>query len=261
MVSGLALVMDVHYPDEPNGYGIVHVSGSGWTRPLAYNAPQLSETQINIWGVPLVEAGYTVFSLNHRATPRFKWPDPLHDVQRAVRFIRTHAVEYGIDPERIGAVGGSSGGHLVSALGTFDGAGNADDPDRVNRASAKVRAVVARAAVVDLVKQEGESTALLIGNTLPRSADSEEHQFRREASPINNVSKDDAPILFISGDKDTAVPIEQSERMTAKLLAVGVKSRLLVIPGAGHGPSFTGAENPPDYIGEMIRWFDIHLKK
>lgn len=261
MVSGLALVMDVHYPDEPNGYGIVHVSGSGWGRPLAYIAPQLSESQVDLWGVPLVKAGYTVFSLNHRATPRFQWPDPIHDVQRAVRFIRTHAEEYGINPERIGAVGGSSGGHLVTALGTFDGVGNADDPDLVNHASAKVQVVVARAAVVDMVKQEGEGTALLMGNSLGRNENSEEYHLRHKASPINHVSKDDGPILFISGDKDTSVPIEQSERMVEKLQAVGVESRLLVIPNARHGPTFPGAVNPPDYVGETIRWFDTHLKK
>jgi acetyl esterase/lipase len=110
MVSGLALLMDVHRPARPNGYAIVHISGSGWGRSLAYNAEPLSERQVDIWGAPLVDAGYTVFSLNHRAIPRFRWPDPLDDVQRAVRFIRTHAEEYGIDPDRIGAVGGSSGG-------------------------------------------------------------------------------------------------------------------------------------------------------
>ena len=105
MYSGLALVMDVHYPANPNGYGIVHIAGSGWRRPLAYDAPLLSETQVGIFGQPLVEQGYTVFSLNHRATPRFPFPDPLEDVQRAVRFIRYHAVEFGIDPDRMGAVG------------------------------------------------------------------------------------------------------------------------------------------------------------
>ena len=90
MYSGLALVMDVHHPENSNGYGIVHISGSGWGRPLAYNAPLLSEGQVELYGKPLVTAGYTVFSLNHRATPRFRYPAPLADVQRAVRFIRFH---------------------------------------------------------------------------------------------------------------------------------------------------------------------------
>jgi len=90
--SGLALLMDVHYPENPNGYGIIHIAGSAWRRPLAYNAPLLSQSrQVELYGKPLVEQGYTVFSLNHRAIPRFQFPSQLHDVQRAVRFIRFYA--------------------------------------------------------------------------------------------------------------------------------------------------------------------------
>ena len=98
MYSGLALVMDVHYPANPNGYGIVHIAGSGWARPLGYDAQPISERHVDIWGQPLVEQGYTVFSLNHRAIPRFQYPAPINDVQRAVRFIRFHAEKFGIDP-------------------------------------------------------------------------------------------------------------------------------------------------------------------
>ena len=164
MVSGLALVMDVHHPEEPNGFGIVHVSGSGFSRPLAYNAPLLSESQVGIYGKPLVEHGYTVFSLNHRATPRFRYPAPLLDVQRTVRFIRYHAEEYGIDLDRIGAVGGSSGGMLVSLLGVLDGKGDPEDPDPINRVSAKVQVVVARAAPVDRTRMSNSvGGALLLG--------------------------------------------------------------------------------------------------
>lgn len=260
MYSGLALVMDVHHPENPNGYAIVHVSGSGWARPLAYNARLLSERQVNIYGRPLVEQGYTVFSLNHRATPRFQFPAPLEDVQRAVRFIRYHAADYGIDPDRIGAVGGSSGGHLVSLLGVLDGNGDPDDPDPVNRVSAKVQIVVARAAPVDLARLPGAGTALLTGARASENPKSEEGRRRWEASPINFVSADDPPILLLHGDADQTVPFEQSELISEALRRAGVETRLIRIPGAGHGPRFPGAQNPPDYIGSMIDWFDQHLK-
>ena len=69
--SGLALLMDVHYPENPNGYGIVHIAGGAWRSGLAYDAPQRSQSsQVDLFGKPLVEHGYTVFSLNHRAIPR-----------------------------------------------------------------------------------------------------------------------------------------------------------------------------------------------
>ena len=262
MVSGLALVMDVYYPENPNGYGIVHVSGSGFARPLAYNAQPLSERQVDIWGLPLVEQGYTVFSLNHRAIPRFQWPDPLHDVQRAVRYVRYHASEYGIDPDSIGAVGGSSGGVLVTALGVLDGKGDANDPDPINRVSGKVQTIVIRASHIDFNQSNNEAVALLMGSRSARGIqDSEEWRIRFEASPINHVSQDDPPMLMIVGDKDPGVPVEHLESMQSKLDAAGVESEVLVIPGAAHGPDFPGATNPPDYIGKTLRWFDTHLKK
>lgn len=262
MYSGLALVMDVHHPENPNGYGIVHISGSGWTRPLAWSAQPLSERQVDLWGQPLVERGYTVLSLNHRATPRFQFPAPLEDVQRAVRFIRSHAEEYGIDPERIGAVGGSSGGHLVSLLGVLDGHGDPDDADPVNRVSAKVQTVVTRAADVDLAgRRLSVVLALLIGaSNSSVTPGSEESRRIWEASPINFVTADDPPFLLLHGDADAWVPFEQSELMAGALKAVGVQSTLIRIAGAGHGRTFPGAVDPPDYIGAMIDWFDEHLK-
>lgn len=265
MYSGLALIMDVHYPDEPNGYGIVHIAGSGWQRPLAYSAPLLSESQMELYGNPLVEQGYTIFSLNHRATPRFQYPAQLEDVQRAVRFIRFYADDYGIDPDRIGAIGSSSGGHLAGMLGVLDGHGNPDDIDPVNRVSAKVQAVVARSAPMDLVHMRtlrGTGlVSLLLGAVSSRDIQLEEGRRYWDASPINFVSSDDAPMLFIHGDADQIVPFEQSETMRDALNAAGVEVYLLRLPGAYHGPSVSEAQNPPDYINTVIDWFDQRLKE
>src|SRR5687767_5177862 len=129
MYSGLALLMDVYAPEgEANGHGIVHISGSGWGAPLGLDARQLKEAgHVEIEARPLVAAGYTVFSINHRATPRFPYPAAVEDAQRAVRFVRHHADRFGIRADRIGAIGGSSGGHLVSMLGVLDGDGDPED--------------------------------------------------------------------------------------------------------------------------------------
>ena len=260
MVSGLALVMDVHYPEEPNGYGIIHISGSGWSRLLSYDAQQLSESQVGIFGAPLVEQGYTVFSLNHRAVPRFQFPDPLVDVQRAVRFVRHNASEYGIDPKRIGAVGGSSGGHLVSLLSALDGEGNLDDPDPINRESAKIQTAVARAAPFDLAKMgHSANLSLLMGARLVNDPNSQETKRYVDASPITYISNDDPPMLLIHGDEDQVVPYEQSVSFLSKLDEYAIPAKLITIPGAGHGPTFPGAKNPPDFIGAMVAWFDKYL--
>ena len=152
MYSGLALLMDVHRPAKSNGYGILFVAGSGFTAPLAYDAPPLKQDrQMEIYGSRLVEAGYTVFAVNLRLAPRFRYTAAIEDLQRAVRYVRYQATRFGINPDRIGAMGGSSGGHLVTMVGVMDGNGDAEDPDPINRLSARVQTVVARAASSDLL--------------------------------------------------------------------------------------------------------------
>lgn len=257
MYSGLALVMNVHHPESPNGYGIIVIHGSGWGRPLAYDAPMLSE-RVGIAG-PLVEAGYTVFVLNHRATPRFQFPAPLEDVQRAVRFIRYHAADYDIDPVRIGAFGESSGGHLSHLLGTMDGHGDPDDPDPVSRASAKVQTVVAWSAPVDLTRRAGAARTLLIGAELRSRPPPAELRLYQDASPINYVTPDDPPTLLVHGDADEVVLMEQSVLMRDALESVGVPSRFLQVPGGGHGPALGDASDPPDYVAATIAWFQQYL--
>ncbi len=261
MYSGTALLLDVHRPANPNRYGIILISGSGWTAPMAYSAPPLkSNDQSLLYTRPLVAAGYTVFTLNHRALPRYQYPAAVDDVQRAVRFVRHNAARFGIRPERMGAVGGSSGGHLVSMLGTLDGQGRADDPDPVERESAKVQCVMARAAPTDFLKMSNP----FVGMRVPAGEGAEvkssiEYRTNVEASPITHVSPDDPPFLLLHGDKDPTVPYAQSEGFEKALQAAGVPVKLVRVEGGAHGPSFPGAINPPDYMGEMVAWFNRYL--
>jgi dipeptidyl aminopeptidase/acylaminoacyl peptidase len=81
------------------------------------------------------------------------------------------------------------------------------------------------------------------------------------ASPINYVSADSSPFLLIHGDADKTVPFHQSEMMEAALKKAGVPVRLVTVKGGDHGPTFPGAVNPPDYKGEMVKWFDGYLRK
>ncbi len=267
MYSGLALLMDVHRPAKPNGYGIVFVAGSGFTAPVAYDAPPLKQNpQMEIYGTRLLEAGYTIFAVNHRAAPRFRYPAALEDVQRAVRYVRHHAARFGIDPERIGAAGGSSGGYLVSMLGVMDGTGSTDDPDPINRQSAKVQTVVARAANADLLNVPSSAAmisflgmVLSVGPSTPPPTSLEYRTFR-DASPIHHVSRDDPPFLLMHGDADAIVAFKNSELMHQALRSAGVSVQLLRVAGGGHGPTFAGATSPPDYLGEMVRWFDRYLR-
>ena len=267
MYSGSALLLDIHYPTQPNGFGIVFIAGSGWNAQLGYAAVPLKESpQVEMYVPSLTQAGYTVFAVTHRATPAFRYPVPLEDAQRAVRFVRHNAAKYGIDAARIGGSGGSSGAHLISMLATMDGTGDPDDPDAVNRESAKLQCITARAAPIDLLRMTPSAgagaLALLLGANVSESTPkgSAEYKAAWAASPINYVSKDDAPTLLVHGDADRTVPFNQSELMEAALRNVGVPVKLIRIEGGDHGPTFPGAKNPPDYKAAMVKWFDQHLR-
>jgi acetyl esterase/lipase len=250
MVSGAALLMDVYRPPEPNGAGLIWVRGSGFQAPPPFTMWQLKE------GPPfqfVLDAGYTVFTVNHRGAPMFRYPAAVEDVQRAVRFIRHNAHQFGIDPDRVGGWGASSGGTLVSLLATLDGEGDPDSPDPVDRESSKLQAAVAVAGAHDLMAFGSDltrgvtATVSYMGNP-PDPLFEKEYN---EASPIHHVTPDDPPLLLIHGQADLTVSPTHSDRMYAVLQKQGVESELVRIPDGGHG---VGRQ-----IQENWRWLNRHL--
>lgn len=264
MYSGLALLLDVHRPEKPNGFAVVFISGSGWQAGLEYGASPLKEQQIPLWGPPLLAAGYTVFAINHRAAPRFHYPAAIDDVQRAIRFVRFHARDYGIDAARIGGVGGSSGGHLMGLAAMLGSAGNPQDADPVNRESAALAAVVLRAPLLDLRTIDTvEGTAYVVSFMEAPKSNASAAAAYAAASPITQVSTRSPPVLLLHGDADTLVPISQSVAMQAALEAARVPVKLVTIPGGVHGADFGAAQRRadwPDYFAETVTWLDRYLR-
>jgi acetyl esterase/lipase len=262
MYSGFALLLDVWRPERSNGYGIVFIAGSGWQAPLGYDATPLKETQIPLWGPPLVRAGYTVFAINHRAAPRFHYPAAVHDVQRAVRFVRHHSKAYGVDPDRLGGLGGSSGGHLMGLVSTLAAPGVANDPDPVNREPATLQAVVLRAPLVDLPTMASVPAGIALVVSFLDNPVSK--ALYAEASPQSHVSAKTPPTLLLHGDKDDLVPYSQSTGYEEALRAAGVPTKLVTVPGGRHAADF-GFATPqpgwPDYYAETVGWFDKYLKR
>jgi len=264
MYSGLALLMDVHRPAKPNGFGIVFISGSGWQAGLEYGVAPLKEQQIGIWGPPLLAAGYTVFAINHRAAPRFHYPAAIDDVQRAIRYVRHHARDLEIDANRIGGLGGSSGGHLIGLAAMLASPGNPQDSDPVNRESAALQAVVMRAPIVDLRNigtVDGMAYVVSFMEAPPSNASAAD--IYTAASPLTHVNAKSPPVLLLHGDADVLVPPQQSQLMEAALRKAGVPVKLLMIPGGVHAADF-GTTPPrkewPDFFGESVRWLDQHLR-
>jgi len=262
MYSGLALLMDVSYPQAPNGFGILTIGGTGWHLPETYAAPGQKDRSYAPDRDALLASGYTVFRINHRAAPRFRYPAALEDAQRAVRFIRSNAQRFGIDAERIGGWGFSSGAHLVGLLGVLDGAGVLDDPDPVHRQSAKLQCVVAGALPSDLAAGltavGSAAVASFLGNV---PFDVGGLALARSASPLRHVSSDDAAFLLEHGDADELIPFEQAVAMEAALRAAGVPVRLRRVPGGDHGGPRFAAQDPQERYAAILGWFDQYLRR
>jgi acetyl esterase/lipase len=264
MYSGAALLLDVYRPAKPNGFGIVFVAGSGFHADPEYGAGPLKDTQIDLWGPPLIAAGYTVFAINHRGAPRFHFPAAIEDVQRAIRFVRVHAPDYGIDGAHLGGLGGSSGGNLIALAALRAAAGIQDDPDVVNRQPATLQAIVLRAAVTDLRNMptaEGANFVVAYMEAPPGNAAAVRALYDA-ASPVTQVRANPPPTLLIHGDADPLVPYQQSVAMEAALRQAGAPTKFITVPGGVHGADFGGGTHPawPDYYAETARWFDKYLR-
>ena len=128
---GINLTMDVVRPAKTNGFAVILLVSGGWrsSTPGSFQPGMAA---------PLLRRGYTVFAVYHISQPKATAMEIVEDVNRAVRYIRHHARDYGVDPQRLGVTGGSAGGHLSLMLATRGGPGAADATDPVDRESSAV---------------------------------------------------------------------------------------------------------------------------
>jgi acetyl esterase/lipase len=267
---GTALTMDVFTPKkEANGAAIVWVMSGGWHSDHAWIAPgPIAE---------LLTRGYTVFAVVHGSEPKYTIPEAVGDMNRAVRFIRYHAKDYKIDPDRIGITGGSAGGHLSLMQGTAGDKGNPKAQDAVDRTSSRVQAVACFFPPTDFFNYGAKGKEALGRGTLsgfkapfdfhefdpktrtfkPVTDEKKIREIGRQISPIYHISADDPPTLIIHGDADHLVPIQQAESFIAKLKEAGVPAKLVVKKGAGHG---YWKDIDKDMV-TIADWFDKYLQK
>ena len=244
--DGLAMTMDVLTPDKPNGAAVVFIVSGGYGS--RWYPPEIAVRSRR----PLLDAGYTVFSVRHGASPKYVVPEIIEDVRRSIRFTRLNAKRFDIDPRRIGVTSASSGAHLALMLGTTADDGQPDAKDDVLRVSDHVAAVVAYFPPTDLREWvRPESFYYKVYSALRFDPDK-----APDFSPVLQVDKSDAPTLLVHGDRDPRVPLVHSQKMIAELKKHGVPSRLDVIQGAGH--SFQG-EHGTQASKARVAWFDRYL--
>ncbi|MDR3633488.1 MAG: alpha/beta hydrolase [Isosphaeraceae bacterium] len=267
---GTALTMDVFRPkSRVNGAAVVLVVSGGFFSSHEAVSP--------VFARPLVDRGYTVFAVVHGSQPRYTVPEIVDDMNRAIRFIRHHARDYGIDGDRIGVSGASAGGHLSLMLATAGASGDPNAKDPVDRESSRVQAVACFFPPTDFLNfgAPGKELIHATDHNKPfrpafdyRELDKESNlwvpvtdparlrEITRKISPISHVTADDPPTLIVHGDADNLVPLQQSETLVEKLKGAGVEAKLVVKPGAGHG--WLTMVQDMNVLGD---WFDAHLKK
>jgi acetyl esterase/lipase len=253
---GVALTLDVFKPANPNGIGVLWMVSGGWVSNHNNIDPRIAK----IYNAK----GITVFAVVHGSQPKFTLKEIVKDIHRAVRFVRTHAKEYGVDPNRLGISGGSAGGHLSLTMGAYGDDGDPNSKDEVERASSKVQAVACFFPPTDFLNYAKEGQSAMQISTLKgywhvfevteKTPDEERVRIAKALSPIYGLNEKSPPTMLIHGDMDTLVPLQQSELVIDKLKKLNVPCELIVAKGKGHG--WLGIEKDADTLAD---WFLKYL--
>ncbi|MBN1646584.1 MAG: alpha/beta hydrolase [Spirochaetales bacterium] len=194
--------------------------------------------------VPLeyVEHGFAVASINYRLSRQAVFPAQIEDVKAAVRWLRTNAKKYHLDPGRFGAWGESAGGHLAAMLGLTGGTDAFDSPENP-QISGQVQAAVDYYGPTDFLQMDGQRLPRGMVHDHPDSPESrliggaiQAHKdLAARANPINYITSDAPPFLIVHGDCDPLVPWQQSAILNNALAAHGVPVTFYKVTGEGHG--------------------------
>ncbi len=256
-VDGVALKMDVHYPASADGAvpALVYVHGGGWT------SGEKSSGEGSRLLTTFAQQGYLAVAIDYRLAPQFKFPAQIEDVKCAIRSLRAHAAEYGLDPNRIGVLGGSAGGHLVSLLGVSDPSAGFEGTGGYAEESSRVQAVVDMFGPSDLT-QEFDGANLRIARQVFGVTD-KSSPVLAQASPVTYVSPDDPPFLILHGSQDDLVPPSQSQALYDRLTLAGVPATLILVENAGHSFAPVGGAIHPTHEEieqTILEFFDQTLR-
>jgi acetyl esterase/lipase len=250
--GGQKLLLDVYRPDNQEVLpAVVFVHGGGWSGGNKRDFGDLA--------AGLTKAGYVSFSVGYRLVTREgnTYPAQLDDVQRAVRWIRAHAKQYNVDPNRIGALGASAGGHLVALLGTRETRDNSDAA--LAAYSSRVNCVIDIFGPTDFTVPNtlSDEARGIVVNFLGKTRE-EAPEIYRDASPITHIDKKTVPFLIFHGTADPLVPLDQSQRFHDALRRANIESTFIPFEGEGHG--FKKKENNDKFVAESLAFLNRHLK-
>jgi acetyl esterase/lipase len=249
--DGMALTFDVIRPEKANGAGILWIQSGGWYSRWV---------EPKFWtgmGKPFLDKGYTLLIVRHGSAPKYTIPEAVADVRLGVRVIRRRAKEWDVNPERLGVLGGSAGGHLSLMLATTGDDGEPKSKDEVLTGSSRVAVVVALYPPTDLREWVTNPPEIIKKNAGLKPPLSFDAKLAPDVSPFLKVTEKTAPTLMIHGDKDPLVPIEHSNKMLEALEKAKVPAKLVTVEGGAHG--FDQKQNQEIVVPAMMEWFDKYL--
>jgi acetyl esterase/lipase len=240
------LGMDVYLPHQDGTFpGVLVVHGGAWSMG--------SRAQLAAIAMSFARRGYTAATITYRLAPKYPFPAQLYDCQAAVRWLRSHAADYKIDPAQIGGYGYSAGGQLVALLGALGDDDVREEHLPKDAPSARLQAVVAGGAPCDFraIPANSSRLAYWLGGTRAAKPDA-----YRVASPAAFVSADDPPMFFFHGARDELVPIRSPQRMVELLVRTGVTAEMYTVEERGHFTALLDREA----LRRAVAFTDHYLK-
>jgi acetyl esterase/lipase len=208
--------------------------------------------ELNIGGV-LARNGYIAMSIDYVLAAEGKptWPQCLYDCKTAVRWLRANAAKLQIDPDHIGVIGGSAGGHLAAMVAITGPEAGLDPKEPYGDIPCRVNCAVPMYGSATLMGRE--KPLLLIGKS-----EQDAPEAYKQASPVTHLSKDDPPLLILHGTADKTVPVMQSEMLHKAAKEAGIVTELVIIEGAPH--TFHLQPKERDLRPLVLGFFDKYLK-
>lgn len=252
-VGNRKLSLDLYMPSgNSNPYLIIWVHGGAWHSGSKADPP-----------LALVASGYALASIDFRFSTEAPFPAQIHDIKAAVRFLRANAKNYGYHADKIVIWGSSSGGHLVSLVGTTN-----NDPyyegseGNYLKESSAVQGIIDFYGPTNFLTILSQSTphginvrapalAIFLGKPVEQAED-----LAKKASPVFQVDRTDPPILIVHGDQDIQVPVNQSLELMAAYKKLGLSYELEIVSGGGHGGDVYYKPS-----GDGIRWIKKFLSE
>lgn len=207
---------------------IIFIHGGGWQNG--------DKSGGLLWLFPFALKGYFCTAINYRLSNEAPFPAQIEDVKCAVRFLRSKAKEYNINPDKIGVFGHSAGGHLAALLGTSGDIKDLEETGGYNEFSSRVQAAADLSGPTDFIrlnpvmlKDKNSYVSKFLGGTLENKK-----ALAVKANPLTHISKDDPPFLIIHGNKDNVIPENQSKALYKALKDAGLTVDLKILEGKNH---------------------------